>query len=800
MRAPAFRLFAAVSSAVLLGVASAPALAASGGPAGFHPGAAKTEFANLERAIERLTRDYANPIAALRTFSIQRRLIDARVFFELGNYETAAILLLEVVETASFRTSPDYQPTVMLLAKALMEIENVQAARGYLDIVTRGSDAKLVDEARYYLIEMALEREDKAELARLVQRLGAAATDRTRYAVAKGYFHLGQHGSALNAFQGVSAASELHPLARWYVGVVLTEQRRFDQALQEFKSLALLKPKTGSQEKARDLALLGLGRLHAEADRIDQAVNAYQRIGRHSPEYELALYEMAWAHVRREQYDQAMQTVDVLLLVVRDERLNVEGHVLRGRLATLMNNYAEATRSYDRIVERFAPIRNELARFTKDPANIERFFAWLLERSRKGERLTAPLSERTTAWLQSGKEMQRVVAVFDSVNHERKEIKETNELAREVERLISAGNRVELFPALKEGWTRALALENRLLLLSSKMLDAQHDAAKPQLSGADLPELEGMVAWRKKLERRFRKLPMSYAAYESRQSAIDERFLDLRRKAFLVGQSLETVERQLLEIEKFVNNQQYTDRARKKLKPPQEEEIRAAISEEKTRLQSLQGELEGLRKTILVEAARVGTGDKVTKQEGDLKTALISAHKSEAVLYAKVAPQLSGSVSPAFRSYEGLRLQVWSSVTQLKRVIRVIDSRVGEKAATIQRIVDIEKGRLTGYESEAIAQRSDAGRIARAKGEALFEQAARRMDRVVLEADVGLIDVAWERKQEATTKVQRYMDDRSERLAELDRELKQFTGTPSDAEDDEDDEKKDDEDDEEDEE
>lgn len=753
----------------------APAHAASPGVKGF-----ASQLANLEDAISRLSREFANPLAIVRKFPFQKRLIDARVFYELGNYESAAIVLLDVIDNPAFAGNLELEAAQFLLAQCLLHINNPKAATDMLRKVSRGRDAGLAEQARFHLIDMALTNDDDVALRELVTEMGGSATsDQTRYGLGKAYLRLNEPDKAILWLGVIGPQSSLYHEARYYLAVAYTAKKQYAQALDLFRALTTLPDEglEGAEAEAvaelRDLAWLGVGRLQAELGDVQKALTSYQHIGRTSPHYEVALYEMAWAYIKQEQYDKALLTVDILLLTVSDEQINVDAHVLRGRLNITMNDYDEAMDSYTAIINRFAPIRNELVRFTRDPEDIQRYFKWLLERRATGEgqaRLSAPLSDRTSKWIESTRDIGRVAAVFDRISGESRDITEAKAVGEELERILSAKNRVELFPNLRDGWTRALVLENRLVLLSSSILDAQAEAVRGRLGPADAAELNELLAWRRSLDEKAKRLPTTFEAYDRRQATVTSAYRDLERKNFMVEQSLAQVKRQLLALERYVNDKQYADEG-EKLSPEREREIRAEIEKEKASLQELFDELLALKRDIQLEARRVGTGDTSTQGEQSLKQALIAAHVREGQFYDRVGLRVGGGLERDARQLAELRRRIVDGIARLDAVIAEIDHEVGVKTAELRGQVRYEMGALRGYSSEVSSYDSEGRELSRAMGEELFHRAQSRMDQVVLEADVGILDVVWEKKQQATRDLQKVNEQRAHRLQQLSADL-----------------------------
>ena len=163
-----------------------------------------------------------------------------------------------------------------------------------------------------------------------------------------------------------------------------------------------------------------------------------QRISRNSDSYEVALYEMAWAYIEAEQYDKALNTIDSLLLTVKDPQLDVEAHTLRGRLNIYLNDHDTAVDTFEKIISRFAPIRNELDKFTRDPKNIQRYFQWLIERRGEGGDLNAPMTPRTAAWVESTGEMKRMAGIFSELGQQSRELITTQDMAQMLETMVDS--------------------------------------------------------------------------------------------------------------------------------------------------------------------------------------------------------------------------------------------------------------------------------------------------------------------------------------------------------------------------
>ena len=732
------------------------------------------QLSSLESATSRMSDAYAQPVAMFQTHDFETRLIEAKILFELNHFESASVMLVDLVDNKSFRSRAEYMPMVLMLAESLISLGNPRAAARYLKRVASGTDPALRDQAAYLLLVMAFGLEEDTKLRGRVARMAPPRSDRTRYALGKAHVRLENFDQALAVLAGVPRTSPFSGRARYYGAVALTGRKQFDRAAQEFRALSALEGDEDGLSLVRDLSWLALGRLAMESGDLVGAVTHYQRIPRNSPSYEVGLYEMAWAYIKAEQYDKALGTIDALLLTVKDPVLDVEAHTLRGRLNIYLNDYDTAVETFEKIVSKFAPIRNELSRFIRDPRNVQRYFRWLLERHGAEGKMQAPLTKRTAIWVESTGDMKRVARVFDSLSAQSQEVEEVRDLAKMLERIVASRNRVELFPDLKDGWTQALVLQNRYIALSSKILDHQYGRIRPRIQGQERDKLDGMKAWRKQLEARFRGLPMTFEQFKDRRSRVDTQFLDLKRQGFVVGQRLKDLQKELLAIEQYVNDHQYAEQG-KKWSADREEGFRIIIADEKQSLLDLGQTLTELRADIELEARRVGAGSEATEGDSHLREALIAAHKREGLFYDASGERFAGGSATDFVALASQRERIWAGVDRMAEVIGAIDGRVGAEVAKLRGTIRKEARRVAKYAKSLSRYRARGRDLAQEMGSELFERARDDMKSLVLGADVGLIDVVWRQKRHNTDSIRKLNREKSEKLSSLDRSLERLT-------------------------
>ena len=733
----------------------------------------RTDLGNVESSIRLLQSEYAQPVAQSLVYDLEKRFVDARVYYDLKHYDKASILLLDLVENPQFKRNSDYLDAVFLLAHCLYNQRNWVAARRYFEEVVTARTGAHYDPSVFYLIEIALDRDrldDLPALGAIVARLGSSASDRVSYAWGKALYRQGKISESVKALSAIPPASPEYAPARYYLGVIYTGQRDFTNAIAFFREVMAIKEATDALGPVREEAALAAGRLSLEMGDIDRALEAYQSIDRRSPSFDVALYEMAWAYLARDRYEQALHTLDVLLLTVQDDQLAVDASILRARIQLEVDGADDAAEAYKEVVDRFTPIKNELESFSRSDTNLAKYFQWLLDRRADRYVASPPLSERAAKFVENVEAMEPVIRLFDDMAVEKADVAESFDVASSLEAALSASNRVEIFPSLENGWVRIMESENRLILLNRELLETENAFYLEHARGEDRSLAQQFAANRRALEERFlRSVPRTVADYRARSHRVNVRFEQLKKDAFLVEQTVKRVRDQLDAMDKILTDAKYSMAV-----APAGAADKALIGEleaEKARLHGLYDELEAVQREIEVESTRIGAGDFVAEGETNIKNEILAAQKREHELYRRLAGSLPGPERGMADQMAGLRLQIRGDFDALGAVLARIQQKVDEKVGEYRKLVQIEKNHLTSYQAEEKGYEGDSRRVATDVGNALFRSAQEKVADVVLEADLGLLDIAWQQKQRKSDRISELTVEKNERLKQLQESL-----------------------------
>lgn len=762
--------------ALLVGLACPVAFAADEPPVSEQVHAIEIDLGNVENGIRRLEREVENPVAHSRFYPMEKRLVDARVYFELKNYGKAAVMYMDAITHAEFRNHTDRPGILFRLGLSLFKLKNYRGARTYLEQLIAIGGGEYYPRGLRYLIEIGLETRSGDGLKESVQRAGRVAgrTSELQYAWAKGLFRLGRTQEALGGFASVAQGKPEYPAAQYYAGVILTERSEYPAALAAFRRVITAGAVDTDTKQIRELAHLGIGRLNLELKDYTNAIDAYQEIDRHSEHFHTALYEMTWAYVNSEQFDKALNSLEVLLLTVEDEQLATQANILRGRLNIMLEQTDLAIETYNDIIARFSPLRDELDTFARKQENLVAYFRWLLRRHSDAFQLGAVMSDRASSWIEHDEQLGDVVGLFDEMSLQRRDVGDAEGILRELETALASGNRVEIFPNLKHSWTRIIVAENQLVHLSQRVLDAGGRLARTQMSANERGRLDELLARRRQLEEEFARVPQTVQAFNQRKLTVHRRYAELRRESFFLEQSLEQVRKELQAMERWINEARFGQQGSTQITQEQEQQLLALLEEERAKLLDLHNELVELKDAIGRQNAAVGAGDFVTQDETALRRRLLDAHREEEILLSQVLNRLAGPERQQGEQLGRLRVNIVNDFKRLGTLLRKINEAVELKIADYRRQLRAEERLLAGYRREVEAFDRDSDRIAREIGVPLFKLAHQRITDVVLEADLGLVDVAWNRKLTESNRIRSLQEEQSEQLRNLEETMRQI--------------------------
>lgn len=706
-----------------------------------------------------------------------RRFSDGEIQYLLGDWTAASVLFYDLVSDPRFLKHPRYPDALFYLSDSLLQQQNYIGARLYLrELLSLPPTDRYKDAlSRYLNVASRLNQfEGIDEYITQAKKLsGGQLPPELAYVYAKWLF---KRTDLKNEDRITRAREAFEPLAHsnirvvrlqsaYHLGVLSVQAGDLENAIERFRELASLPANDGEELRIHELATLSLGRLLYETGKVEEALDRYLDIPRDSESFVDSLYEIAWAHVKQGEYQKAKNAIDILLLVDPESPLAPDAKLLQGHLLLKLQQYDEATQSYEDVISTYGPVRNkldELLSRTQDPVA---YFDNLLSRSERTLDLTTLLPPVALRYAKTQEEVSGAVALISDLDSGRKGVTDARGLAGRILQALDERG-LETFPELQEGYTRADAVESGLTRVEQVLVQLESSAVLTHLTSEERQQLEAVRKERERLAQRFALLPTTQRELEERRQRMQATVDSLDREAFRLGYELQSLRAIATAVRKWVDD----TRAERKTPPDEEMQFLAALQNEEKALETLQGDLERTRAQLADERNSVATavaGEELIRQQ------FYEVLQKEHSLVASFAGRLPEDVGRLLEHFQEVRERTNGLRGRVISAKHVLREQLERRGRVIRDKVRAEQRLLSQYDSEVASVSGNARNLVGRIAYDSFRRVRQQFYDLVLKGDVGIVDVAFTRKQDKTGEIQKLSAQKDEELRALDRDFKE---------------------------
>jgi tetratricopeptide (TPR) repeat protein len=737
----------------------------------------------IEQAIANAQGDQRTPEA---------RIADGEMLLRSGDYPRAAAVFNQVVE--KYPNHPTAFPDALfLLGESYYGAKQyLSARRVYRQVVDHGSErgfAAYQGKALGRLIDVALRTQDYATLddvfSKISQLPPAAVEGELNYARAKGLFAKKDYAGARSALSGVSPQSAHYHQARYLLGVIsmresapppgdakdkrsittVASRTRYAGAIEAFRQVTQLAADTDEHRHVIDLSWLAIGRLLYETDQWMQAADAYNHVERSSPEFSAMLYELSWVYVRMGDADRALRSLEVLSIADPNSPYMADGTLLRADLMLRTGQFEKALSLYQAARGQFDPMREKVDAFltsTSDPAvYYDRLSKDTIE---GGLDPSQALPSIAVQWAREAENGPAAFAVIDSVKECRDLLKQSNQFVDRLNAVLNAPNRVRAFPELKAGEEKALSLLNSVSLARKRLAEGLDTVEDPQV-GADMQRVRDE---RRALQKRLAFLPVTDGDFAARDN-------DAQKQWNGVSQKLQQLTLQVDQLQAIVNGLKRALQegpARGVVRDPASiRQFEAELNQNEADLGMYKTQMADLRKLIEVSRVQVGFGDQRYVEDAETRVAFRRVLSEETRL-ASAGAGGNGAVGYAGRMTPILQ-QADAADARLEAAFADLESRVSKRSGELKATLDAEVGKIADYTRQLEGLDSEGRLVVGQVAMRNFELVRDRLKNIVLRADVGVTEEAWELREEQLTRVRNLQLERSRSESQLNEELRE---------------------------
>ncbi|MEY4512427.1 MAG: hypothetical protein RLZZ450_4549 [Pseudomonadota bacterium] len=714
---------------------------------------------------------------------IEERLTDGELFYRLQDYVRASIILTDIID--NYPTAKSYPDALFLLGESLYSAKDYLGARTRLrQLITRSNEAAFwpfASRALGRLIEIAIHTRDFdgvegyfAQLSKLPpQEIEATTTYyRAKYLynravptddVVRGGTELKTAGlqtqnleEARRAFEAVAANSPYYPQSRYFVGVILTLQRQFPQAIEAFRTVLRSPATTPEHIQVAELTQLALGRLYYETDQLDQAIDVYQSVPRTSKWFDVALFEIAWVYIRMGDSTRAERALEVLVIAAPESHYIADGSILRGNLLLRNGQLDEAAKVFGDASSNYGPVRDKLDKVMAEHSDTQAYFRDIVRDNFEVFDATSIFPAEAVAFASEEVDMERALSVLSDLAQARDLVRDTSELMRRLDDGISGPNRVNVFADTRRQRQRTTAAHNRAAILRTELMGIEEQ--KSPASG----ELASVRAERKQLESSIEAMPDREDEFSKRDDELLGGYKTLTRDISELDVQLLGMEARIVATERFLADTQDA-----RMNPQGVLAMQTELSGQRGAIGGYQSQIKELKFQLESARLQVGVGDARYARDDQVRQ-----HYNELV---QREHQLSGDRDPQVGNMLGRLSSVETTVVARDAEIdRVVDERV----VSMRKALTVEGTNVEGYRARLGELEKQAEDVVGGVTSANFAAVRNRFYDLVLRADVGNIDVSWADREEHRQRVELMTRQRATEIKALDDEFQEIMDEP----------------------
>ena len=710
-----------------------------------------------EQALQKLEQQVLAPALLERNHRLTARLSDGQLFFLTQDYDRAAMVLLDVVEDPRSRNHVAYRDALYYLAESLYRLRNYNAAATYFELVATQGTQTQQQEALGRLLEIALATDNpKAAEAYLKRATKVASPDpRLLYAVGKYHYRVDQLTQAETTFRRVPFTHPVWPRATYFLGVAEVKQRKYAGALKTFQSLVDTELSgdldAAANVHAQDQAKLGIARIHYELGQLNKAIGAYAGVARDSGAFDEAMYESVWISVKEKDYQKALRRLEILLISQTSALRGPDARLLKGQLLMMLLRFEEAAEAFQEVLFEFGPIQNEMKAVVKENrGDLVAYFNQVIGANIADFDLTSFLPPRAAEFAGPDVAADRALLLVGDLAAQKRDVDEARRTIDRIDVAIKADNRIEIFPRLHDGSLKAIEVRARLI-------DARrllNDAAAKAVSGGSAQRDE-RESWRE----RYEDTPRSAVALQARDARVDDEMIRLEQEAFKLRIAIQGLEAQLAAIRKYVADTANESGGML----PKDAATVDAVKRELAETVALRDELDRLAADLEAERLSVGVNDKASNRDATVRERYLAAIAGEARWLAQNGSPIAAGELQRLEALDRRAAEF------LKRANGLADERIAE----IKRVLDRERTNVGGYDRDLVTYQGETESLGGAIAARSFTHVMSRVDGVVLEADVGLIDVSWKQKEGRSTQISKVLERQSAEQDQLKRNFEE---------------------------
>jgi hypothetical protein len=506
-------------------------------------------------------------------------------------------------------------------------------------------------------------------------------------------------------------------------------------------------PRNDEEKEIQALARMALGRLFYELGETGEAVRWYKMISDKSPHYEDALYEMAWVYVREEEVMKAAETLAIMEVRNRNSVFLPRARLLLGYLNVRGEKWVEANRAFTDTASRYKAVHLQIKELMAKELDLKAFFDQITrkkeEKTGKDQdsaknvfRLQYAIPPEAVPLFQEDQTLMKAILVTEDITGIGENLEHARDSLLMIKRRLQSASKIGLFPLLADTRTKTYEMEIKNVEARAALLKVAREQFARHVTGNTAAQLQKAEQERQKLEKSVMTMPKSTDSLATR--------LATRRKVF--DEKVMAVDNMIKDLQGYQQLISGMYEFYKKQSPERQKKLApmlVQLHEEASEVESALEMARSVRAKILDASLTVGVDDADMESERRVRTQYRAAIAAEFAVWSSVRSKLSSAEMVLFDKMVTLMQNADSVDRRLDDLNGKLQALADERLAKIKQEITVEEANLKAYEVQYLQYKQQSGQINVVITQESIQQIARHFNDVVVEADLGIVDVNW---------------------------------------------------------
>lgn len=689
-------------------------------------------FSALEKDYQNIEREFFQGVGRDSQTTIESRLADGIVLQEGGDHQRAAYVFMDILSHEAWKVYPEYQTARFYLARSLYESGYYRLSQQHLLELVRDKGAAERTEAVMLLLQVAQKTGEWSQVNDALASSGEFSNvPAYAYIMGRAMFLQGKYAEARERLGAVRRGDEWGVRAEYLLGVLDTIDGEYLLARQAFEKVSANRISFRGSEQIHELSILARARLCYERGEWNEAVELYHQIPETSENFAAVLYELGWTFLSKEDYAAAQQSFELLLLAHASDRHALEARRILADIKREVGQYDEAVASYQQLVNEYAPV---MTRMEAEASSLDERKDRVKKSVESGQFEDVDIvPESARAVIHIDKEAGKVGTMLDSLSESSDNTEASERIVEEIGAILSDENHVRNMPEFSKITTQMDTLRANVLLLGYEL--AREQRPLPQTLETAAAKLSAYP--RTAHERNVRALAVK-TAREKREGALHRLKLQAENMHYRAKVMREWLDNGTV---KSLNDGELAS-------------LKAEIGGLEQSVNRLKDRQAAIEKSLLDLRNREG-GNSVDRGAYLSDVSTLSSNLERQW-------QLDGASGKAGDGYVG----DIGRIRELLSKIDALDTQLNQQIYARAQMLREQLAREIGYiEAEKVRYAIMKGEVGEAAGEiaARYWQSVYEQVRdMVLNADLGMVDIAWLKKEARSKALAAAMDARRE--------------------------------------